>query len=555
MFPKSVFMSNILLDKTWKICRKLAWTGALLPILVPVLQPAQSAAQTPAPLPVSAMVAKFAPGESIRYEFEGIVQMVAGHARDVKLNVPDDCSYRLRAVLKFDFDQASAEGALNGRVHFEAIRYEGKGCEFEKQADLTKSLQNLEASGASFEINPAGDTRLNNAPVNAGCEGASILLKAAWDLLQQRLSDKAIAPSPASIPTHRFLYWPDTFVDGMDVTSSSMQYRRDATVAAHPYAWLQYKQIFSPSEMPAYVEPRSRARDFTGTTFVTGKSNVSLLFDRAAGRIVYLRRKRSIDNRMMLKYEPSETKIPVATYAIEEDSKLRWLPGKNSEAWLAELQKFEDEPATEVNPIPSNGPTTTGGSSIADLARASRQNKPHAATDEATDLSDLLNPAPRGFERWQRSYCRGTYCFDLSIAVPGQTRIADRTDTTVLLLSGSGERTITVAVGPVLDPQRSALNDEELLQQQTARFVSNYLWFAASSGTKLNFEDATVHDRPAAFSDFTSTARDLTPIRGRLVMVIGPYDHLTPVTCSYAAAQQDALDAICQTVAGSIVIH
>jgi hypothetical protein len=64
-----------------------------------------------------------------------------------------------------------------------------------------------------------------------------------------------------------------------------------------------------------------------------------------------------------------------------------------------------------------------------------------------------------------------------------------------------------------------------------------------------------VHDRPAAFSDFTSTARDLTPIRGRLVMVIGPYDRLTPVTCSYAAAQQDALDSICQTVAGSIVIH
>ncbi|MGD0213263.1 MAG: hypothetical protein ABSB87_08520 [Terriglobales bacterium] len=557
-------MSNILLDKAWQICRKLACARALLAV-IPLLQPAQIAAQTPPPVP--AMVARFSPGESIRYEFEGVVQMVAGHARDVTVNVPDDCSYRLRAVLKFDFDRASAEGALSGRVHFKAVRYDSKGCAFPKQADLAKSLQNLEANGATFELNPAGDTRLSNSPVNAECEGVSVLLKAAWDLLQQRLSDHAIAPSPASIPTHRFLYWPDTFVEGMDVTSSSMQYRRDATIAAEPYAWLQYKQIFSPSEMPAYVEPRSRARDFTGTTFVTGKSNVSLLFDRAAGRIVYLRRQRSIDNRLMLKYEPSQTQIPVATYSIEEESTLRWLPEKNSEAWLAELHKFEDEPAAEVNPIPSSGPTSTGsttgstttgapsGSPIADLARASRQNKPHNETHEATDLTDLLNPAPRGFERWQRSYCRGSYCFDLSIAVPEQTKIADRTDTTVLLLSGSGERTITVAVGPVLDPRRASLTDDELLQQQAARFVANYLWFAASSGTKLNFEDVTVHDRPAAFSDFTSTARDLTPIRGRLVMVIGPYDRLTPVTCSYAAAQQDALDAVCQTVAGSIVIH
>jgi hypothetical protein len=339
----------------------------------------------------------------------------------------------------------------------------------------------------------------------------------------------------------------------MDVTASSMQYLRDATVAAQPYAWLQYKQVFSPMDMPAYVEPRSRARDFTGTTFVTGKANVSLLFDRAAGRIVYLRRRRNIDNRMMLRYEPSETSVPMATYSIEEESTLRWLPVQNSEAWLAGLHKFESEPVAEVKPVPSSGAQTEPA--LADLAVVSRQSKPHAKAREHEDLSELLDKAPRGFERWERSYCRGAYCFDLSIAVPEQTRVVDRTDTTVLLLSGSGERTITMAVGPVLDRQRESLSDEELLQQQAARFVANYLWFAGNSGTKLNFESGRVHDRPAAISDFTSRARDLTPIRGRLVMVMGPYDRLAPVTCSYAASQQDALDTVCQTVAGSIVIR
>jgi hypothetical protein len=42
---------------------------------------------------------------------------------------------------------------------------------------------------------------------------------------------------------------------------------------------------------------------------------------------------------------------------------------------------------------------------------------------------------------------------------------------------------------------------------------------------------------------------------GRLVMVIGPYDRLTTVTCSYATAQQSGLDGICQTVAASVVIR
>lgn len=139
--------------------------------------------------------------------------------------------------------------------------------------------------------------------------------------------------------------------------------------------------------------------------------------------------------------------------------------------------------------------------------------------------------------------------------MPEQTREVERRDGTVLLLSGSGERTVTVAVGPMLDLQYEGLSEDELLKQQTTRFVANYLWFTGSSGRKLNFESSSLQDRPAAFSDFTATARDLAPIRGRLVMVIGPYGRLAPLTCSYAIAQQQALDAICQTVAGSVVIH
>ena len=514
-----------------------------------------SRGQSSEPASAKALIAQFVPGESVRYEFEGLVHASSGHARNVTLSVPDDCSYRLRAVLKFDFDAVSAGGGLSGRVHFQAVRYDGQACAIPEKSDLAKALQNLEASEIKFDITPAGDARLSRAPAAAESEGVSVLLKAAWDLLQVRLSDKAISPGPASFPSRHFLYWPDTFVEDMEVAAASMQYPRDATIAGRPYAWLQYRQVFSPTDVPAYIEARTQARDFTGTAFITGKGRVSLLFDGANGRVVYLQRNRTIDNRTALKYDASETSIPLATYSLAEESTVRWLPDKNAEAWLAELHKFESEPVEERSETGSSdrrrSRILTGGlGGCLPPGQGGRGNG--RARNEISESLDLV---PRGFERWQNTYCSGGYCFDLSIAVPEQTREVERRDGTVLLLSGSGERTVTVAVGPMLDLQYEGLSEDELLKQQTTRFVANYLWFTGSSGRKLNFESSSLQDRPAAFSDFTATARDLAPIRGRLVMVIGPYGRLAPLTCSYAIAQQQALDAICQTVAGSVVIH
>ena len=114
---------------------------------------------------------------------------------------------------------------------------------------------------------------------------------------------------------------------------------------------------------------------------------------------------------------------------------------------------------------------------------------------------------------------------------------------------------MTVAVGPMLDHQTSGLADEDLLRQQTSRFVANNLWFAAGSGEPINFTMENLSDRPAGLSDFTSKARDLAPIRGRIAMVIAPYRRLAPVACSYAEGRQDELDAICQTVIESVVIR
>jgi hypothetical protein len=111
-----------------------------------------------------------------------------------------------------------------------------------------------------------------------------------------------------------------------------------------------------------------------------------------------------------------------------------------------------------------------------------------------------------------------------------------------------------VAVGPIVDLQSRGLTDEELLRQQSERFIRNNLWFARGTGEPSSFSTATLHDRPAGFSEFSSLGRDLKPIRGRMVMVLVPYDRLLPVSCAYSEAQA-GLEAVCQTITDSLVIR
>jgi hypothetical protein len=524
-------------------------TGRQLVACILLLTPALALAQS---APPSVIKAEFLPGQSVRYEFEGIVQISTENAPDVKLSTPTDCSYHLQSVLRFDFGPSSPGGALPGVVHFQGVRATPPECSgAAKGQELSNILRELEANGTEFEIHPAGDVSLKRPTSSREPEIVNVLLKAAWDLLQPRLSEGPRAAGSPWVASRRYLYWPDTFVEEMEVAASSMQYARDVAVAGKPYSLLQYKQVFSPADMPAYVDARSRARDFTGTTFVTGRSNISLLWDRSAQRVVYAHRQRSVDNRLMLKYESSQPALPVARVAIEEESTVRWLPEENSESWLADLHRFESS-AGEITPSTPQSPQTENP--LVALAAASRK-KETAETAEHRELSDLLDRTPKGFERWQKDYCSGLYCFELSIAVPAGTTVADSTESTVLLLGGPTGHTITVAVGPMLDQQASGLADEDLLRQQTSRFVANNLWFAAGAGQPINFSIENLSDRPAGVSDFTSKARDLTPIRGRLAMVIAPYRRLAPVACSYAEAQRQESDAICQSVTESVVIR
>jgi hypothetical protein len=498
------------------------------------------------------MMSKFVAGQSLRYEFEGIVQISTENTSKLKMPTPVDCSYHLRAVLKFDFDSANPGGALGGMVHFQGIQAHPAECaESNKGQDPNIALRELEANGTEFQIHSAGDVSLNRPVSIRDPEIVNVLLKAAWDLLQSQLSDRTLTPGSPWAASRRFLYWPDTFVEDMEVAAASMQYARDVRLGGSPYALLGYKQVFAPADMPAYVDARSRARDFTGTTFVTGRSNISLLWNSASQRVVYLHRQRWVDNRLMQKYESTQASVPVASYAVEEESTVRWLPDENAESWLSELHRFEGS-AGEITHLASQTPGEEDP--LVALAAAERR-KEEAAQAGNRELSDLLDRTPKGFERWHKEYCSGLYCFDLSIAVPEGTRVADLTGTTVLLLGGSGDRTMTVAVGPMLDHQTSGLADEDLLRQQTSRFVANKLWFAAGSGEPINFTMENLSDRPAGLSDFTSKARDLAPIRGRIAVVIAPYRRLAPVACSYAEGRQDELDAICQTVIESVVIR
>jgi len=480
------------------------------------------------------IAAKFTPGTTARYEFEGQVHISTELAPNVKSKAPGDCLYQLKAVLKFNFAAASSEGTLSGNVFFQGVEAQVPECAGATKEQVTSAVKELEASGSGFQIFPAGDVWLSTPVSSTEPEIVSIVRKAAWDLLQPRLSDRALAPESAWVSSRRFLYWPDTFVEGMDVAGAVMHYDHDVAIGKTNCAQLTYKQVISPSDIPAYIEARTRATDFNGTVLMTGSTGVSLLWSPTDQRVIYLRRQRTIDNRLLLRYEPADQATRIGRFLVEEESTVRWLPEKNAEAWLAELHHFESS-AHEVSPR-------------AAVKRSGKQNV------ERRELSDLLDRAPKGFERWSRTLCSGVFCFELSVAVPEGTQVADSTDMTALLLSRSDDRAVMVAVGPIFDKQASGLTTEELLHQQTLRFVSNNLWFGRGTGEAINFSNGSLHDRPAGSSDFTSRSRDLTSIRGRLVMVIGPYGRLVPVACAHNA-QRGELDEICQSVTDSVVMR
>jgi hypothetical protein len=481
----------------------------------------------------SALVAKFTPGTSMRYELEALVHVESEHTPYVQLNVPSDCSYTVKAVMRLDFISRSTEGAISGNVSFQGVQTAIPECVNTSKARMTDAVNEFVKNGTAFEIYPAGDVRLTRPFESQEPELASILRKAAWDALQPQLTDMAVSAGSAPVSSRKYLYWPDTFLEGMEVAATAMHHARDVQIENANCALLEYKQVFSPTEVEAYVETRSRASDFAGTTVVAGRSSVAVLWEPTAQRMVYLRRKRTIDNRLMLKYVPNDQTDKVGRYLVEEESTLRWLPEENSESWLAALHTFEVSPDQPVaQPV---------------AAARTRGN-------ETREISDVLDRTPRGFEHWGKIFCNGQLCFELSLAVPENTRIADSGNTTVLLLSGSGLQTVTIAVGPIFDLQCCGLTEEELLQQRTERFIRNNLWFARGTGEPLNFSSESLHDRPAGLSEFTSSGRDLKPIRGHVVMVIAPYNRLVPVSCAYDAAQP-ALDAVCQTVTTSIMVR
>jgi hypothetical protein len=511
---------------------------ALAAILMPVAGWAQDrdnaaggAAVTPTGSRAEAWSVQNLPGSSTRYEFEGIVRTSTDLGRNVTSQADGDCAYRFRAVLKIEFSNQTADSSIGGQASFDGLDANLPKCAGSRGDQVNKALQSFVATGAEFKVYPGGDVRFTRPIASDEPETVSLLRKAAWDLLQPRMIDGPSASS-AWTKTREFLYWPDTFVEEMDVAASAMHYARDTTVGSRNCALLEYRQVFSPLDIPAYTESRSRANDFEGTTFVTGRGRVSLLWDKADKRIVYLHRQRAIDNRLMLKYDDTNESRPLATFAIEEESTLRWLPEQNAETWLADLHKFE--------------------SSAGEPDRKAASRPRH--TSEQTDMSDLLDRVPEGFERWTRQFCVGPYCFDLSMAVPKGSRAIDESGATVLLASGNDARAVMVAIGPVLDLQSSGLSSDELLRQQTLRFVNNKLWFGRGTGEVVSFSTDTVHDRPAGASEFKSTSRSLAAIRGRLVMVVGPYQRLVPVACAHEEAASD-LDAVCATVTASLTLR
>ncbi len=524
-----------------KLCR-------LSPIMLLLSVPAGAQQSTP-------LTAELRPGEIVNYEYDGDFDFVPQKQTNQFLvhNMPKECSYHVHAVLQVRVESGTGAAARRGSVQFRDVQMSGWNCPEGARKRTVAELKDLGSQPAPFEIMPDGEVRLKRAELKqyeAG--GIAQLLRAAWDILQTRISHDPIAPA-APRASKQFVYWPDTFEDGLKLAVSSISYEGDVTVGGRRCALVRFKQVLAPDELPAYVDERTRAAGFDGVHVIAGSYQVSLLLDRSAQQIVYLKRDREIDNRLVMRYD-DPIEVPVARFSLKEHSTLRLVPERGLDAWLAALHAFEQArspaPAPATGAIPAAPAEEAGGGTLAAAAAASRRSQQARRSEVLT----TLDRAPAGFKRWVRTFCEGDFCYDVSVSVPNSAEVASGDQHTALQLAPVAGETATIAVGPAIDCPYGGLNAKEQLRRRAAQYLANQLWFAGSPGKALLTEETELDDRTAEIVDFEASGRDLSPLRGSLSFVMGPYSEIVSVACAFKAERVRLAD-VCRTVAESVKIH
>jgi hypothetical protein len=170
--------------------------------------------------------------------------------------------------------------------------------------------------------------------------------------------------------------------------------------------------------------------------------------------------------------------------------------------------------------------------------------------------TESVVPTPPGYTCYEKGLCRDTwFCATVSIALPGDVRVAEDTPLRTVYLAGKADLEVGVAVGPALDRKPQGLTEEEELSKQANHYLSNYVWMAIKPGIKASSSSATLDGYPGMITDFDATQRDLANIHGMLGLMLTPWGKVVPVSCSALGSRSEELESLCEKVIGSVSLR
>ena len=499
-------------------------------------------------LPTSPLAGRWTPGDQFRYEIEASTSYSASTIEGYGTNPPlGPCQYALASIVTLSTGATDAGGNIPVKAEYHDFKVTSWQCAQFNRAQLEKSLKDFAAVPVVYQIGPHGEVGFehNSRDRFTYQSAADLLSKIALDLLQTHLADQPVAVGASWKPRGQFTYWKDRVLSGLDVSAATMRWKSTPKIAGRDCAWVSSKYVFAPTESSSGPITADGSLRQQPTNVVAGALNVSLLFDLQNRHIAWLDRSYRIENHVSL--QPEEAQDPeVLTIRWVEEGKARLIPEKNFVEWAAAIKTFESAPEPG---LPVAQPTGTGPS-LADLARAAvTRKKPSATEIESLDLT------PPGFARWEREFCDSWYCAQISVALPGEVKLADDNSLQSAYLARTPNGVLTITVGPPLERKYQGLTPEEELKKQSEYFLSKQLWMSNQPGISVESEDTSLDGYYARVTTFRGRRRDLASIQGKLAVLLSPWGEAFPVTCSLDQRDSATLEATCDRIIGLIRLH
>jgi hypothetical protein len=509
----------------------------LISLLSCVVAQAQSSAVS------SVLVGNLTPGETLRFEIETSTSYSADVVEGYSTTLPlGPCQYSLSSALTIKSGSVGPDGNIPIHAEFHEVNLSSWDCRDLNRAQLEKALREFAASNVVYQLGPHGEVRFQPSSRDrfTYMSAVDLLNKIALDLLQTNLADKPVIPGSSWKPHGQFIYWKDYLLSGLDVSAAVMRWKETTRLAGCDCASITSKYVFAPTQSSAGpVTARGSLRQ-QPTNVVSGVLDISLLFDLQTHRIKWLDRSYKVENHVSV--QPEEEPDPeILTIRWEEEAKARLVPDKDSIEWLAELKRFE---STSTQRSVEARPRTESTASLADLAAAAAPKNKSARAEINT-----LDPTPEGFSRWERQFCESSwYCTELSIALPGEFRVAEETPLQTTYLSRTSSSLVTITLGPVLQRKYQGLTAAEELKKQADFYLANHLWMMNKPGISIKSQNTFIDGYPARLTTFQGARRDLASIRGMLTVLLGSTGESFPITCTVDQRNAPAVQATCDRI-------